>query len=520
MTPIPYLDLLRCAAPEAVLAATALAVLAVDLLATRGRAVRVRWNAGIGVALAGLAVTLYLLLLPSGSERLLAGMLLSDPQTRMVQGSLVLLTALAVLFTSASTFTAHVGEYLALILFAAAATVFLAGTENLLLIFIALELLSLCLYVLTAFDKGSRQSAEAALKYFLFGGMSAAFLLFGISLLYGLSGAIDLPGIALSLRGRTMNPMLPAAVTMILTGFGFKVAAAPFHLWAPDVYQGAPAPSAAYIASCSKVAGFFILARVLQTGLSAWPWGGDWRAHSAVWVPVAAAMAVLSMLVGNLAAIAQSSVRRLLAYSAVGHAGYMLLGLLSQTQRGIVALLYYVMTYALAAAGCFGVLAAIEAGGSREKRGSSRKIDAITDLAGLSKRSPALATCLLIFLLSLAGIPPLAGFFGKFFLFTSFYAAWRSGPAGEPAAGALGLVALAIAASAVSLYYYLKVLKQVYVLPPAGEIGATGSSGLGEPIELIHPPLAITAALALTAAAVVLLGCAPQFLMDWLQRLS
>ncbi len=517
MTAIRYLDLLRCAAPEAMLAATALVVLAVDLLATRGRAARVRWNAGIGVALAGLAATLYLLLASSGSVRLLGGMLLSDPQTRIVQASLVLLTALSALFASGAEFTAHAGEYLCLILLAAAATVFLAGTENLLLIFIALELLSLCLYVLTAFDKGRRQSAEAALKYFLFGGMSAAFLLFGVSLLYGLTGAIDLAGVAQSLRGEPMNPMLPVAVAMILTGFGFKVAAAPFHLWAPDVYQGAPAPSAAYIASCSKVAGFFVLVRVLETGLSAWPWGGLWREHAAVWAPMAAAMAVLSMLVGNLAAIAQSSVRRLLAYSAVGHAGYMLLGLLSQTQRGVAALLYYVMTYALAAAGCFGVLAAIEAGGRGEQLDGPRTVDATTDLAGLSKRSPALAACLLVFLLSLAGIPPLAGFFGKFYLFTAFYTAWTGAPGGEPAAGALGLVALAIAASAVSLYYYLKVLKQVYVLPPAAELDGEHSSASGLPI---RPPLALQAALALAAAAVVLLGCAPQFLMDWLQRIS
>jgi NADH-quinone oxidoreductase subunit N len=364
----------------------------------------------------------------------------------------------------------------------------LVSSTNLLMIFISLELTSLSLYILTAFNKRNLNSAEAALKYFLFGGMSAAFTLFGLSLIYGLSGSINLAEIGKSLEGGTGKPdaLLLAAVVMTVIGFGFKIAAVPFHLWAPDAYQGAPTPSAALIASGSKVAGFFIFAKVMMIGFGPATGSGSWQHFAAGWLPVLAIVAALSMLLGNLTAITQTNVKRLLAYSAIAHAGYALLGIMANGTAGLSALIYYVVTYGLTVVGAFGVVSAIE-----EKTGDAR----LSDFAGLSRREPVLAFCMMIFMLSLAGIPPLAGFFGKFYVFTAAVG-------GAKDLGLLWLVILAIATSAVSLYYYLQVLKQIYVAPvPEGT--APAKAAVSTQIILV-----------LIAAAVVVLGLAPGLLLN------
>jgi len=269
------------------------------------------------------------------------------------------------------------------------------------------------------------------------------------------------------------------------------VAAVPFHLWAPDAYQGAPTPSAALIASGSKVAGFFVLARVMMHGFKGVEGSGAWHAYRPGWVPLLAIMAGASMLLGNLTAIVQSSVRRLLAYSAIAHAGYMLLGVLPHGEQGLAALVYYVITYGLATLGAFGVVSIVEGqtGGDR-----------LSDFAGLSRRAPALSFCMIIFMLSLAGIPPLAGFFGKFYLFAS---ALNADPSDL---GLLWLVVVALALSAVSLYYYLQVLKQIYVAEPEQGTKAAPT------------PILSQIAIALSALAVVVLGCAPDLLVSRLIR--
>ena len=414
-------------------------------------------------------------------------MLALTPLTTVVQTSLLALTILTLLLCDSIRFTEHVGEYLGLILFTTVAMMFLVSTQNLLLIFVALEFLSLSLYLLTGFDKQRRESAEAALKYFLFGGMSAGFLLFGISLLYGLSNSLDLREVAMALSGAPLDPEALIAIVMVTIGFGFKVAAAPFHFWAPDAYQGAPSTSAGFIASSSKVASFFVFAQVVTVGLASAAGSGSWHGVRPGWVPVLTILSALSMVLGNLAAIAQTSFRRLLAYSAVGHAGYMLLGLIAHTPQSLSALLYYVLTYALASLGAFGVLSALDAEG----------VDSIASLAGLSRRVPGLAFCMLIFLLSLAGIPPLSGFFAKFYLFG---AALNTGDH----FGLLWLVLLAIAMSAVSLYYYLRALKQIYVTDAPPGAAAIRTS----------PITSLT--LWIIAALVVLLGCIPNLLLEWI----
>ena len=481
--------LLQLSLPEIFIVIAALLVLMIDIIALRTSSLRVRFSAAIAIASAGCVGAIFELLHAPVQANLLNGMLIANPLTQFVQIALLVLTILALLLSVESTFTEHVGEYVLLVLLATAGMMFLVATQDILIIFLSLELLSLSLYILTAFDKRSARSAEAALKYFLFGGMSAAILLFGFSLLYGLSNSTLLAEIARASHGSSLNSLLAIAIVTTVVGFGFKVAAAPFHFWAPDVYDGAPAPSAGLIASSSKVASFFVFFQVMTLGFSRAAGSAAWLHFLPGWVPVLAMIATLSMVLGNLAAIAQSRARRMLAYSAIAHAGYMLLIFLPNTQPSLAALLYYVVTYALATLGAFGVVAVVE-----KHAGDNR----LSDFDGLSQQAPVLSACMMIFLLSLAGIPPLAGFFGKFYLFASVL----QSPTGY--SGLLWLVILAIAMSAVSLYYYLRVLKRIYVAPAAREYSA------------IHVPALQQAVLLLLAAAVVLFGCAPQLLLRWI----
>src|SRR6476659_10189842 len=319
------------------------------------------------------------------------------------------------------------------------------------MIFIGLELTGLSLYLMTAFDKGDIRSAEAGLKYFLFGSTASAFTLFGQSLIYGVAGSTSLAAAADRLNIQALSPLLFAGVAMTLVGFAFKIAAAPFHFWAPDAYQGAPVSSAAFIASGSKVASFVVLGKIMLVGFSPIHGSADWHAMVAGWSPVLAALATFSILIGNLVALVQSNLRRLLAYSAVAHAGYTLLGIIADSREGFGATLFYTTIYAFTLIGAFGVVALVR----RETGG-----DDLQDFAGLYARSPLLAGCMAVFLLSLAGLPPLAGFFGKFYLFS---AALRGGNNN----GLLWLVALALFGSLISLYYYLIVLKVILVDEPS-----------------------------------------------------
>jgi NADH-quinone oxidoreductase subunit N len=490
MITVGFAELFRLVLPEVIIVAAALIVLAVDLLFMRTASARTRFAAGAMISCVGCAIAIVQMLAMPQQVNVLDGMLVISPQTQMIQIALLVMALLVILLSIYSTFTPHVGEYLALILFATTSMMFLVSSENILLIFILLELLSLSLYILAAFNKQSARSAEAALKYFIFGGMSAAFALFGLSLVYGLSNSLNLTQIAVSMKGSSLDPLLFVAIVMIVIGFGFKVAAVPFHFWAPDVYEGAPTPSAALIASSSKVAGFVIFYKVMAIGFAGAEGSGEWRGYISGWVPVIATIAALSMVLGNFVAISQTSVRRLLAYSAIAHGGYMLLGIASHSSQSFDALLYYVITYALTTIGAFGVVGAVEQATGGDK---------LSDFAGLTRRAPVLSFCMLIFFLSLAGIPPLAGFFGKFYLFTSVLSAQPRG------LGLLWLVILAIGMSAVSLYYYLQVLKRIYVAPIPEGAGP------------VRPPMITQIILCLIALAVVVIGCAPNILMQWLK---
>jgi NADH-quinone oxidoreductase subunit N len=485
MTGTGYPELLWLTAPEIVVALTALLVLVLDLGLLRRSTLALRFGATTTVACIGCLLALLVLLNFPAQGDLAAGMLVVTPLTQLVQIALLVISILVLFLVNSARFTTHAGEYCALMLFATTAMMLLVSTQNLLVIFISIEFLSLSLYILTAFDKQSWQSAQAGLTYFLYGGMSAGILLFGMSLLYGLSGSLALDQIATAVKASPGDPLLTFAMVMVLAGFGFKISAAPFHMWAPEVYQGAPTSSAALVASSSKVAGWVALFVVFYVGLMPAA-GSAARGHySSGWAALIAIVAVISMVWGNLAAISQTSVRRLLAYSAIGHAGYMLIALVVHSRQSLIALVYYVITYALATVGAFAVLAALE----------SEKVDSIADFRGLGKRAPGLAFCMLIFLLSLAGVPPLSGFFGKFYVFVSALN-------GEDRFGLLWIVLLALAMSVVSFYYYLKVLKQAYVSEPSA--GAT----------TIAVPATTRIAVWAAAALVVLLGCFPDLLLN------
>jgi NADH-quinone oxidoreductase subunit N len=521
-----YADLFRVTLPETALEIAALVVLIVDLAFLRKAALKLRVTVAALLGVAGCGAAVWAVLLYGA---------LSYPQPKMIDGLLqfpngfgsillhgggyisvaqigiLVLTALTLLLLIDSDFTRHVGEFVAVMLMAASGGLLIAGAQDLLVIFVGLELLSLGLYIMTAFAKSSGKSAEAALKYYLFGGMSAAFLLFGFSYLYGLSGSTNLARVILGTYLSAANggtPLLLVALVMIAAGLGFKVAAVPFHLWAPDTYEGAPAPAAAFIASVSKVASFALLISI-SSAILWFPATLHMTGHVTVevipagtpvphmtygfrtaWPLILIALSAASMVVGNLAALAQISVRRLLAYSAIAHAGYILLGLafFSWSNRSANAILYYILTYGLTTIGAFGVVSVVE-----RATGSDR----LDSFLGLHKRNPLLAAVLLVLFLSLAGIPPLVGFWAKFNLFAAVLGV-SAGPV------PLALVALAIALSVVSLYYYLQVLKRVYVMPATDETRIKA-----------HP--VTMAVLLLIAATVVLLGCFPALLQGWIQ---
>lgn len=482
-----FTQLAKLILPEAVVAATLFVMLFADLSVARRWPAHLRRSVACVLCGAGCLVAFSLAWLFPVSGSMFNGMWVVGAWSLLIKSALLLLTMAVLVVFHDSEFTSHVGEYCALVLLALLGFMGMVSTHNLLMLFVSLELASLSLYGLAAFAKDDTLASEAALKYFLFGSVSAAFLLFGLSLIYGLTGETQMALVALKLKAAGGSPLLYVALAMMLVGFGFKVAAAPFHFWAPDVYQAAPLPSTAVIASGSKVAGFALLAVMAMVGLAGVGGSGSWRQFVPGWIPLIALAAILSMAIGNLMALAQSSVRRLLAYSAIAHAGYTLIGIVANNGDGLAATAFYSITYAVTVLGAFAAVGIVA-----RDAGS----DDIASFAGLSKRSPVLALCLLVFILSLAGIPPLAGFFGKFYLF----AAVLRNPAGSM--GMFWLVLFAIAMSAVSLYYYLQVLKQVYA-----------RTGAGLTTNLEVEPL-LQAMLIGLAGVVVLLGCSPDWLLQ------
>ncbi|MEO8032223.1 MAG: NADH-quinone oxidoreductase subunit N [Gemmatimonadota bacterium] len=330
-------------------------------------------------------------------------------------------------------------EYYPLILFAVIGMLFMVVANDLIVVFLGLETMSVSVYVLAAFDRRSERSAEAGLKYFLVGAFASAFLLYGIALVYGATGVTNLSLIGAQLGGGPLPLLAGAGLGLLLIGFGFKVAAAPFHMWAPDVYDGAPTPVTTFMATAVKAAGFLTLARVL---LVAFP---DAMPH---WKPILGVLGVLTMVIGNLVALVQRSLKRMLAYSSVAHAGYLLLALVPGSILGTAALQLYLLAYTLTTLIAFGTLAFIGRGGEREVT--------LSDIAGLGRTRPVLALAIAICMLSLLGFPGTLGFIGKWYILLGLIST------GHPV-----LAVIMVLATVVSAGYYLPIIMAMYMREPA-----------------------------------------------------
>lgn len=422
--------------PELTLTAAALVVL---LAGVGGGA---RRHGGLAVlALASLgatAIALKIAVEASQSGRVFfSGMFVLDHFAVFFKVIFLLTAALAILMSLhyLQLYDYRPGEYHALVLLATVGMMVMASGTNLASIYVGLELMALSTYVLAGYFRREVKSHEAATKYFVLGALSSGVLVYGLSLLYGELGTLDLAAAAQALGGREVSPTLLTALALLACGFLFKVAAVPFHMWTPDVYEGAPTPITAFMSVGPKAAAFAIFVRVFLGGL---------EALSPYWVWLVGGSAALTMVWGNLAALTQDNVKRMLAYSSIAHAGYALLGLLAGGEAGVQSVLLYMLVYLVSNLGAFGFVILLE---SRGFAGET-----VSDYAGLARRQPWAAFGMLLFLLSLGGIPPTAGFMGKLYVF-----------AAAVKAGYVWLVVLAVLMSAVSLYYYLRIAMQMYL---------------------------------------------------------
>lgn len=373
---------------------------------------------------------------------------------------------------------ASLGEYYALLFFATTGMMLMAGATDLIVLYLGLELMALSTYVLVGMLRRQLRSNEAAVKYFFLGAFSSAFLLYGISLVYGLTGTTNLVEIASKLHSLNLinSPITMLALIFFIVAFGFKVALAPFHMWAPDVYEGAPTSVTAFLSVGPKAAGFAVMGRVFFEAF-----GGLQVQWSSILMP----LSVLTIAVGSIMALSQTNIKRMLAYSSIAHAGYALIGIIVGTPEGLISTMNYLMIYTFMNMGAFAVVIAL-----RRKGFSGENLQ---DYAGLSRKHPAAAALMLIFMFSLTGIPPTAGFIGKFYvLMEAVYA------------GYLYLVIIAVIFSAVSAFFYLRVVKFMYMDEPETEIVLSMSKPLG-------------ISLAVTAVMILFIGVYPEPLLNFVR---
>lgn len=436
--------------PELVLATLGMVVLLAGL--TSGRNRHRALGGGAILSLAATAVALFLAASATDpAARLFSGMFALDHFAIFFKSLFLISSALAILLSLdyLERHDARPGEYHALILFATVGMMTMASGTNLASIYVGLELMALSTYVLAGYFRREVKSHEAASKYFVLGAMSSGILLYGLSLVYGTTGTLDLAALARSLGGGHPSTATLVGVALLACGFLFKVAAVPFHVWTPDVYEGAPTPITAFMSVGPKAAAFAIFLRVFLGAFG--PLDAQWR-----WMVGGAA--ALTMIWGNVAALTQDNVKRMLAYSSIAHAGYALVGLVAGGPAGTQSVLFYMLVYTVTNIGAFGFVIMLE---SRAYAGET-----VEDYAGLARKHPVAAFGMLLFMLSLGGIPPTAGFMGKLYLF-----------AAAVNAGYVALVVLAFLMSAVSLYYYLRIVLQMYLrdgadAQPAALIGA------------------------------------------------
>ena len=463
--------------PEIVLTIFGLGILLIDFLIREKRDKYLNAvTALIGLGMAGVQLVRFwrgsLLLLPYSG---FGGAFALDSFAIYFKLIVIVATALVVLISVRylEIEEAHFGEYYALLLFSVVGMMFMASGRDLIVLFISLELMALCEYVLTGFLRGNRRSNEAAMKFFLLGAFSSGLLLYGMSLLYGIGNSTNLAVIAGRLADRpSPDPLSWMAMITLLAGLFFKIAAVPFHQWTPDAYEGAPTSITAFISVAPKAASFAILLRILLVGI--WPLRLEWQV-------LMMGVAVATMVVGNLAAITQTNIKRFFGYSTISHVGFLLLGLVAAADgnpEGLTAVAIYLLVYSFMNLGAFAVIIMM--------RRKNLVGDEIDDLSGLMARAPGSAILMLIFLLSLAGIPPTAGFIGKYFIFLSLIQTRH-----------YFLAVLAVAFAVVALYYYFRIVVAMFMKKPLDTVPLATSPG-------------VSVALGITLGMTLIVGVYPQ----------
>lgn len=453
--------------PELYMTVLALVLLLADLFLKKKEALAALSIVGVGVV----AFTLI-----GSSGVTFGGMFISDGYSSFFKTIFFINLILSVLISIKYIGIERVnfGEYYSLIALSTLGMMIMASAADLIVLYLGLELMALSTYILAGFIRHDIKSNEAALKYFLLGAFSSAFLLYGISIIYGLTGTTDIKAIAsyISEKGLVGNPALTLSMTLFAAAFGFKIAAVPFHMWAPDVYEGAPTSITAFMSVGPKAAGFAVLGRVFMIAFAT---------IKPQWISVLIPLSILSMGVGNIVALAQTNIKRMLAYSSIAHAGYALIGIIVANTDGLASMMNYLMIYAFMNMGAFAVIIMLRTEGF--------KGDSITDYEGLAKTHPFLSALMLIFMFSLTGIPPTAGFIGKLYVFMSAINA-----------GYTWLVLVAVVFSVISAYFYLRIVMYMYMREPKVEVTTSQSGTLG-------------VALGVAAVMVLAIGVYPSYLI-------
>ncbi len=461
--------------PEIVLAVYACAVLMLDPFLPRERHAVLTYFSlvGLGLAFYGTARLMWI------DVTVMGGMFVLDPYSNFFKILLYLAATLTILVSTGYLKRERIdlSEYYAFLLLATTGMMIMVSAADLIMIFLGVELTAVSFYILAGFKRFEKRSIEAAAKYFILGSFSSAILLFGISLVYGLAGSTNLAVVAQRIGSGELGAGWTTAMVFLAVGFGFKVAVVPFHMWTPDVYQGAPTPVTAYLAVGSKAAAFAVFLRVFLSALG--PARGQW-------VVLLVVLALATMLVGNVVALVQTNLKRMLAYSSIAHAGYVLIGVVVGSPQGTFGLMLYLLIYSFMTVGAFGMLTLLRKGGLEG--------DEIDDLTGLSQRNPLGAFAMLVFMFALAGIPPTAGFIAKFYI---LMAAVEGGMA--------WLAVVAVLFAAVSAYFYIRVVMVMYMRDPEPE---------ARPPVMVSAPAA-TVALTVALVAVILLGIFPEPVLNY-----
>ncbi|GLQ45536.1 NADH-quinone oxidoreductase subunit N [Dyella lipolytica] len=464
--------------PEFFLVAAACVILVADAFMKPAERPFLHW-----ISIAVLVVTIYLVVRgqPSGSVTAFNGMFIRDGVAEILKVFALLSTILVFIYARPYLVDRKlfVGEFYTLMIFAIIGVMLLVSAGNLIMIYLGLELLTLSSYALVALNRDSKLSSEAAIKYFVLGALASGMLLYGMSMLYGATGTLDLAHLHDAIPQSTMPHLLVFGLIFMIIGIAFKLGAAPFHMWIPDVYQGSPTAVTVFIGSAPKLAAFGMAFRLLESGM------GDLSQH---WQLMLAVLAVLSLAIGNLVAIVQSNLKRLLAYSTISHMGYLLLGLVNAGPEGYAAAMFYAISYALMSTAAFGVILALSRAGF--------ECEEIEDFKGLNQRAPWMAFLMMLSLFSLAGVPPLFGFFAKLLVLQAAIHA-----------GMMWLAIVGAVFAIIGLYYYLHVVKVMYFDKPVA----------GTEVRL-QPDFTLRVALSLNALALLALGLYWGPLLGWCKQ--